>query len=495
MTSSRLIRIFAISMIAVVFVDSLSGQDYKARVGYTKLQSEVGAGLPTGAGVSVALAEANTGAAGTNTYFPDTANTEFTGKTFTDVSGLTPRNTSGHATGVSALFFGQFSSLAPGITNIQVYDAEDFVENQQRLTQVGVNPAATTPFSVMNHSYIGFGIPTAIANEANARLDYTVNRDKFTSVVGLGNGGALPQIYGQSYNSISVGRSDGGHSAGPTDLGVTGRVKPDIVAPLGTTSQTTALVSSAAALLHASASSFGMPNARNSESMKAIIMAGATKNDFAWSNTTTQPLDSTYGAGQLNVYNSYRILEAGEVNGSTTVPISSTASNFGLQGWDYGASITGGTSQFWNFNIAEGQSPSEASILLTWNAQFADSGGNFTSTLTLANMDLRLFTSSNGVLGTEVASSLSTVDNVEHIYLNNLSAGLYTIVASSNINTSFGLAWRITAIPEPGTVACLSVFVLFMSAKALRRKRRTARRHSTNIAIGASTVGFLRSKK
>ena len=341
------------------------GQAYKATVGYDKLQSEVGASLANGAGVVVAMAEANTGGAGTNTYFLNTADPQFLGKSFTDISNLSPRNVSGHATTVGLLFFGNTSSMANGVNNVQVYDAENFVLSQQRLGNVGVNPNATLGFSVMNHSYIGNSLPAAVAVESNARLDYTIARDNFSSVVALGNGGALPQIYGQSYNSIVVGLSNGGHSQGATDVGIAGRVKPDIVSPQGTTSEATPLVSSTAAMLHQAASDFGSPNARNSEAMKAIIMAGATKDSIpTWSNTTTRPLDSVYGAGQLNVYNSYRILEAGETNGVISVPITSTAVQSGLQGWDFGTSITPGSPLYWNFNVVEGSSISEASILL-----------------------------------------------------------------------------------------------------------------------------------
>ena len=453
------------------------GQAYKEDVGYNKLRNEVGAGLANGTGVNVAMVEANVGGAGTNTYFPITSDPEFGGKTFIDVSSLVPRNNSGHATSVAQLFFGNTSSMASGVSNIQVYDAANFVFNQQHRSQLGINPNATPPVSVMNHSYIGNGFTAAEARDSNARLDYTVARDKFTSVVALNNGGALPQIYGQSYNSIVVGLSNGGHSQGVTDVGVVGRVKPDIVSPRGTTSEATPLISSAAALLNQAANNFGSANARNSEVMKAIIMAGATKDTFpAWTNSSTRPLDSVFGAGQLNVYNSYKILEAGETNGVINIPITNTAINSGLRGWDYGTSITPGAPQFWNFNVTSGQTISEASILLTWNAQYKNSNGDFDSNLSLANMDLKLFNSNNGVLGTEIGASISLVDNVEHIYLKNLSAGLYTIAVNSNLDTSFGLAWNITAVPEPSSIACLCFVGMIASARALKSRRRSRNR-------------------
>jgi len=464
-----------VSVFLVMFASAqVYGQAYKAEVGFNRLRSEVGAGLSSGADIIVAMAEANVGGVGAHAYFPTSTDPEFAGKTLVDVSALVGRSNSGHATSVAQLFFGNTTSMAPGVKTVQIYDAENFVIVQQQLRSgTGANPLGTPAFSVMNHSYIGTGFVPAEAIASNARLDYTVSRDNFTSVVALGNGGAIPQIYGQSYNSIVVGLSSGGHSQGATDLGVAGRVKPDIVSPMGTTSEAAPLVSSAAALLHQAAIDFATPNARNSAVMKAIIMAGATKDTLpSWSNTSTRPLDSVYGAGQLNVYNSYRILEAGETNGSITVPITSTAIDSGLKGWDFGTSITAGMPLYWNFNMAEG-GISEASILLTWNAQYRDASGNFDSNLSLANMDLRLFRSADGVLGTEVGSSLSTVDNVEHLYLRNLSAGLYTIQVSSNIDTQFGLAWNITAVPEPSSLAFIVMIGAVVTFRSFRSRRRS----------------------
>ena len=418
----------------------VAAQGYKTQVGFDKLRNEVGPTLANGSGITVGLVEANAGGAGTNTYFPNVSQPEFALKTFVDESNLNPRNTSVHATLTGQFFFGSSTSMSPGVTNIRVYDADNFVGVKQALGAAGTNPVATS-FSVVNHSYIGTisaGFPTSEAVEANARLDYTITRDNFTSAVALNNGvGSLPAIYGQSYNSIVVGRSDGLHSFGLTNLGVAGRTKPDIVAPSGTTSGATPIVSSAATLLHSAANDFGMTNARNSEAMKAIIMAGASKDPFpTWSNTTTQPLDSKFGAGEVNVYNSYKILQAGESNGVITIPVA----NSNLKGWDYGPSIDPTTPMYWNINV--GQTVTEASILLAWNAKYQDGSGNFNSTLSLANMDLKLFDSTTSFLGTEIGSSRSLVDNVEHIYLRNLNAGLYTIQVSSTGNSAFGLAWN-----------------------------------------------------
>lgn len=452
-----LIAITTALLCGVVLPRLSQAQSLKDAVGYTQLKNELGGSLPTGAGVRVGLVEADTDAsASIVSFLPQTSSAEFSGKSFTtiyDPLSTATKTVSGHATGVASNFFGNTTSLAPGVSSVDLYEANDFVDRVQNFG--GGNPALTN-VSVMNHSYIGFGLTTAETNEVNARLDYTVTRDNFTSVVALNNGvGSVPQLYGQTYNSIVVGRSDGQHSYGNTAYNVAGRMKPDIVAPQGSTSMATPVVSSAAALLHAGAIANSMADARNSESIKAMIMAGATKSEFpSWSNSTTRPLDTIYGAGELNVYNSYKILLGGEHAGSLTEPTQSTS----LRGWDYESSFTPASTLYWNFDVTAGQEISEASILLTWNAQFKDALGNFSlSSFSLANMDMRFYNSTSSFLGTQLAASLSTVDNVEHIYLKNLAAGKYTLAVTSNVSTAFGLAWNLVAVPEPGSIALVSL--------------------------------------
>ncbi len=446
-------------------------QTLKTDVGYNQLLTELGGALPTGVGVRVGLVEADVdGAANIVSFLPDISSAEFTGKSYTTIYNPLSTATltvSGHANGVGSNFFGNTTSFVPGVNSVDLYEANDFVGRVQNFG--GGNPALTN-VSVMNHSYIGFGLTTAQTNEVNARLDYTVERDNFVSVVGLNNGvGAIPQLYGQTYNSIVVGRTDGQHSFGTTSFNGAGRTKPDIVAPQGSTSMATPVISSTAALLHAGAIANSMSNARNSEVVKAMIMAGATKAEFpGWSNTTTRPLDATFGAGEVNVYNSYKILLGGEHNGSLVQPTQSAA----LKGWDYEASFTPASTLYWNFDVLSGQVISEASILLTWNAQFQDNLGNFSlSSFSLANMDMRFYDSTSSFLGTQLAASLSTVDNVEHIYLKNLVAGKYTLAITSNVSTSFGLAWNLVAVPEPNSLALIGI----VAWGGLLRRNRTPR--------------------
>lgn len=437
---------------------SLYGQSYKNEIGFTRLQADLataGKSVPNGAGVIVGLVEANTSGSSTlHAYRVNTSGSAFAGKNVIDRSNVTPNQNSSHATSVAGYLAGNQQSLASGVTTIQLYYANDFLGAKQGLGTAN-NPTSVTA-DVLNHSFIGnftnpLNIPAAI--EANARLDFTVQRDQFTNVVALNNGtAALPHIYGQSYNSIVVGLSNGNHSRGQTTIGVVGRTKPDIVAPgsLGATSFATPVVSATAALLHSAASSFGYNDARAPETVKAIIMAGADKSAVpTWSNTSTRPLDSVYGAGQVDVYNSYRILEAGQFDGSTSFTISDS----GLKGWDFGE-INASQDLFWNFESQLGIET--ASILVTWNADYRDANGNFSvSDFQIANMRLSLHSYNGNTLGDELFFSDSLVDNVEHLYLRNLDAGRYTLRLRSNLDSRFGIAWGMTAVPEPGTFVLL----------------------------------------
>jgi hypothetical protein len=161
------------------------------------------------------------------------------------------------------------------------------------------------------------------------------------------------------------------------------------------------------------------------------------------------------------VYNSYRILEAGQFDGSTSF----TVSNSSFKGWDYG-DINASQDLFWNFDTQAGIDT--ASILVTWNADYRDANGNFSvSDFRLANMRLSLHGYNGNTLGNELFFSDSLVDNVEHLYLRNLDAGRYTLRLSSNLDSKFGIAWGFTAVPEPSTLVLLGSIAGF----ALMRRR------------------------
>src|SRR5207248_2225856 len=155
--------------------------------------------------------------------------------------------------------------------------------------------------------------------------DNYVSFHGFTNVVvsGVGNSGK-PSSPSTAFNGIAVGAYQGTTAVGPT---TDGRSKPDITAPASATSFSTPLVSGAAAILvqaglrgdgGGAATAAAASDART---VKALLLNGASK-PTGWTHSITAPLDPTYGAGILNVYNSYVQLTGGQHSfiASTSVP-------------------------------------------------------------------------------------------------------------------------------------------------------------------------------
>ncbi len=409
---------------------------WHTEVGYIQVLNEFGL-VADGTGVVVAQMEA-----GVN-FLPDSANAEFSGKTITQGSpgSSTPSN---HATNVGIAFYGNTGSIAPGITDVTGISASDWLNNKLGFL-LNEDPLPQN-FAISNHSYIVNGLTEAVATNLLQRIDFAINQTGMIAVAGLNNAGnPQPQLLAHSYNAISVGLTSGNHSLGTTTVSIygPGRTKPDIVAPGNTTSIATGRVSSGAAFLYDAANG---SNATQPEALKAILLAGATKSEFlTWDRTTTRPLDEVFGAGEMNVYNSYRILVGGEQNGSTTEPIAPSAN----EGWDYNPLAVAATPIYYDLQVAG--TNQELSVILDWNIDVidGDASGTFDPSTILANMDLRLYNSTGSFLNSLLDSSLSTVDNVEHIYQANLGPGRYTLEVSSDIAHDYGIAWRVRAIPEP----------------------------------------------
>ena len=215
------------------------------------------------------------------------------------------------------------------------------------------------------------------------------------------------------------------------------------------TSFGTPFVSGAAALLesYAKTQATAQPaahwtDATNPQAVKAVLMAGATTTQFAtWARTTTRPLDTVYGAGQLNVDRSYHILSAGEQAASGSSVVAS-------QGWDYNTSVNGSKTYF--FDVPAGHALSELSVMLNWNVSVVDNDPSpsvFDPSATLTNLNLKLYSASGFSLGSVLDSSTSSVDNLQHTYFNggntsSLHAGRYAIEVSSGTGgIPYGLAW------------------------------------------------------
>ena len=414
------------------------------QVGYADLELLLGANLEDGTGVTSAQVES----AQNDAYQPNLASSQLRNNVFVDGTGTNSGSTS-HATSVGWRMYGS-QSMASGMgratNSINGYEAVDFLVN---LTGAGTG-ADPEPFdfNVANHSYILNQSDTELTTDQTVnilqRFDYMANQSETTHCVGVNNGSTrtTPEFMANSYNSISVGRTNGNHSRGSTTVYGVGRVKPEIVAPDSRTSFSTPLVTASAAILHEAGAG---TTATRTETIRALLLSGATKDEFPdWDRTTTRPLDDVFGAGELNIYNSYMSLQGGEFNGSTTAPTAPV----GLNGWDYEEQIVAGNDMLYEFEVAPGTRLDQLSIVLCWNMDIIDTVNLsfvFIPQENLGDLNLEFYDSSGTFLGRLLDESKSTVDNVEHIYLQDLPAGTYHLKISSDTNKDFGVAWRSTS--------------------------------------------------
>ncbi len=489
---------------AIVCFSGTALATYQDTVGYPQLQAQLGASIPTGAGIEVQHVEALNSA---DRYFPG-AHAEFSGKSLANVTfsaGATQANTvaSGHARGVGINFYGNTVSIAPGITAIQSYDAFHWLGyNYNATTEVltptlsgflnsgsglGVLPDVTTA-RIANHSWVTEFTTSSTNSEVLRRLDYVIERDDFLNIVGIlnGNGGTDLGLLKTAFNEISVGLTGGVHREGAVGVDSTytsGRNAPELVAPgftfddrlidgtstlVSNTSSATAQVSSAVAMLLQKAADPGLSDgsitnrtrmirhAETSEVIKAILMAGADRsvdnprgadlNNYTLD--TSNNLDLDYGAGQLNVFHSYNILAAGEHNSDQD-----RGSNLDIAdlGWDYDPHFGGAASSNdrGSYFFTSTSTGGTIQATLAWNIQVTGFSSSASDT-TLRDLNLVLFdVTNNQVVSGLGASSLSATENTENIFFSGLVAGnryeirVESASGQSTFDWDYGLAWRI----------------------------------------------------
>ncbi len=449
-----------LNLSGIIFSDlniSLSGT-IKDDIDYHKLAAELGESMPTGSGVKVTQVEANLGKFGMGQFIfkpketlnNGSPNPDFTNKSIIDVRNLSTA-TSSHATEVGRLLYGNQSGIAPAITQIDLYESIDWRNNG--FLKPSLNEPLAETNHIQNHSWIN---PTSIElldKETVERFDFAIDRDKFLAVVGLDNGSSsdVPNILAGSYNALSVGLTNGNHSSGFTLITEKGRLKPEIVVPASATSYAVPVVSGAASLLYETALekselSESPGNATQPETLRAILLAGATKEEFPdWRNTETQPFDTKFGAGELNIFNSYQVLVSGE-----EVPFNpSQPKNNSSTGWDF-STISNNEKQKYFLDIPLGKRLEKLSIVLTWNRKITKSGAGVAwgvTTSQVSNLKMSLFKSENFSSTDRLKVSDSSKDNYEHTYLpNNLSPGQYLIEVShadgSTELTNYAIAWH-----------------------------------------------------
>jgi len=375
----------------------------------------------------------------TSTVFPNTVGTE-----------------SGHANTVADILYGDTDTanpegVAPAVSEIENFDAAYFAYT--------IVPDSTAiDARIVNQSFVldGTAADQGYDNYAAAHNTLFISAN--------GNSGT-PVSPSTSYNGIGVAAYEGASAVGPT---LDGRSKPDITAPGDATSDSAPLVSGAAVLLlqaagrgDAGAGTAG--DASDARVLKALLLNGAVK-PADWTHTDTAPLDPKYGAGILNVYNSYMNLRAGEYgnSGATSGAVAAIDSG-GIvpdEGWDL-SSIT-------NALDGTGNYVNQSNHYLIDLASDAGSAFTLTSTLTwwrqsgqqdINNLDLYLF---DATTGTTISLSDSTVDNVQQLYVPNLLPGQYDLVVVKNggaplsgsgtvvtPSETYALAFNFSPVPEP----------------------------------------------
>jgi hypothetical protein len=371
---------------------------------------------------------------------------------------------SSHADAVGSLFYGPSTGVATNVSHVDNYDANYFALAEEQTIGSVTNYIVSLPSSniddpVVNQSFIFANSDyshVASNEEAAINLAYDTYAAQYNTLFVSGAGNGTPTYVNPPatcFNGIGVGVSDGASSIGPT---ADGRCKPDLIAPGGETSFSTPLVAgSAAVLMQAALRGDGggdTNSAANIITIKALLLNGAIK-AADWANSSSTPLDFRYGAGVLNVFNSYEQLAAGKHScnfstnipeGSAHPPVATSASVPVLSGWDFSTN-TSTTSydevRHYFFNVTNNLYGADFTLTATlvWNRH--------TNQTAINNLNLFLYNAANSNL---VAASTSMLDNVQHVFIPQLPQGRYDLQVwkaggSGIVSTSepYALAWGI----------------------------------------------------
>lgn len=354
---------------------------------------------------------------------------------------------SAHAIGVATRIYSADEGVVRKVSHVDNYLAWAFYSN---IVVTGVAISG----KLVNQSFATYGTPPDSV-VATAYDNYVARYGTiFSSGTGTGQAVREPAA---AYNTIGVGVSDAESSVGGTP---DGRAKPDLSAPGLSTSYSTAYVTAAAVILYQAATrgdaGTNISEASDVRTIKALLMNGAVK-PTNWTHTPTMPVDATHGigAGVLNIFNSYcqltsfqhRAIEMTSVNTDNPHPPGSNPANETAQsGWDF-ATITTTANQdtiaHYYFNLSPTNANYIVTASLTWNRPLNSTAIN--------NLDLFLYRTSDGA---QIAASISTIDNVEHIYIPALAPGRYDlqVLKKSGANSissseTYALAFENFALP------------------------------------------------
>jgi hypothetical protein len=381
---------------------------------------------------------------------------------YTNLLGLE----SHHAETVAGNFYGISGGVATNIAHVDNYEADYFYTS---IVAVAFPPNIND--RIVNQSFIFSGITISDQQMIDSSYDNYAAEFSTLFVSSAGNGGTVSPP-ATCYNGIGVGVSDGSSSVGPTPDN--GRAKPDITAPGGgyTSFSAPYVAGAAAVLMQAGLRGDGgsyTNSAADIRTVKALLLNGAVK-PADWTNSNSSPLDARYGAGILNVLNSYEQLAGGKhgyiVSTSVSTndahpPTGATATITNLSGWDFStnsssANLDGVNHYYFNATNNLNGASFIATATLVWNRQKNKTNIN--------NLDLFLYNCANSNL---VTCSTSLVDNVEHIFLPQLAQGRYDLqvwkaggIGTVSSTEPYALAWEFLsptlAVTNDGTNTALT---------------------------------------
>jgi hypothetical protein len=467
---------------ALLGTSSAFAQTFQDDVGWAALQALLGSGTPTGTGVTVTQIEASLvayGQSGYPLYAPDLTNPAFAGKSFY-FPGTASTAASSHATGVGVIYYGS-ASMAYGVTQIVSYEADAWLQDNAVDT---VSPPYLGA-RIANDSWVGASDTPADSSVLLRVADRLVADEALMQVVAMPYSSGNPLLAG-GFNVIAVGETAATNFLGSDALDslyVAGRARPDLVAPLSTTSDATPLVAAAAAMLvetgHnagstlSSGSSFvtGVGTVYDAElpvTIRAALMAGAdraTQNQSTSANVsgygtqgylTRNGLDTRYGAGQLDVLKSYEVIAGGEHHSRET----GGSGTIGTQGFDVAATFGGGagSNNTATYLFVAGTNATFTASLV-WNVAITNDG---TLQASLHRLTLTLLDTTTQ----QVESAASSIDNSQHLWVNLTSGHHYELLVnvgeSDDFTVGYALAWYTSSgqnVPSTATVTSTATTV------------------------------------
>ncbi len=432
-------------------------------VGYEKLRTAAGESLPRGHGIAIAQVESSIavdhdGDDATpelKTWLPNLRARDLAGLPIEDRSGAPAARHSGHATAVARKIVGR-QGMATAST-LAVFSVSHWLGGGH--LQLGSRlPPSAHPFRITNHSWAGAGRNLNVLR----RTDWLTDRDEVVHVAGVRNAAGKPNLafMASLANAIVVGRSDGLHSTGTPQLDDViypgGRSRPHLVAPQKTGSAAAPMVTSAVAVLLEAAQDPTLSDrqdpftnragvkifdAGRSEVVRAILMAAASREtleDYAAApERTGNGLDARFGAGQLDVYRAWHILQAGEQRGEP-----------GLRGFDYEPALASGATV--RYRLPKVDRSAMLAATLSWNLGFP-AGERFDASASLAELVLVLC--ETGETGDRVVrASRARGDTTQTVWIA-LDPGMtyaLDVIRRDSLTPvqDYALAWHLSA-PEP----------------------------------------------